>query len=112
MRFNGLLQLEGFSCQLKLMSTSVLSAEGGPNPDMNLNLAQVLEQCRNKNMPKAAVEAAIRSAVGRRPTDTHANERTTERQVLLDVDLLAGWRPLLQNTNPSFVSYLSMETVQ
>uniref|UniRef100_G3NVP7 Translational activator of cytochrome c oxidase 1 n=1 Tax=Gasterosteus aculeatus aculeatus TaxID=481459 RepID=G3NVP7_GASAC len=62
------------------MLIKIAVKEGGPNPDMNLNLAQVLEQCRNKNMPKAAVEAAIRSAVGRRPTDTHANERTTERQ--------------------------------
>lgn len=33
---------------------------------MNINLAQVLEQCRSKNMPKASIEAAIKSAVGQR----------------------------------------------
>lgn len=40
------------------------SAEGGSNPDMNLNLAHILEQCRGKNMPKASIEAAIKSVVG------------------------------------------------
>lgn len=39
-------------------------AEGGSNPDMNLNLAHILEQCRSKNMPKVSIEAAIKSAVG------------------------------------------------
>ncbi|XP_054623051.1 translational activator of cytochrome c oxidase 1 isoform X2 [Dunckerocampus dactyliophorus] len=36
--------------------------EGGPNPDMNVNLANILEQCRNKNIPKASIEAAIKNA--------------------------------------------------
>lgn len=40
------------------------SAEGGPNPDLNLNLAHVVEQCRSKNMPKASIDAVIKSAVG------------------------------------------------
>ncbi|XP_077407905.1 translational activator of cytochrome c oxidase 1 [Vanacampus margaritifer] len=35
--------------------------EGGPNPDMNLNLAHLLEQCRNKNIPKATIENAIKN---------------------------------------------------
>jgi len=42
----------------------VSSAEGGANPDMNLNLAQIVEQCRNNNLPKATIEAAIKNAVG------------------------------------------------
>ena len=42
----------------------VVFAEGGSsNPDLNLALAHVIEQCRNKNMPKASVEAIIKSAV-------------------------------------------------
>ncbi|XP_076008077.1 translational activator of cytochrome c oxidase 1 [Genypterus blacodes] len=36
--------------------------DGGPNPDFNINLAHVLEQCRSKNMPKASIEIAIKSA--------------------------------------------------
>lgn len=33
---------------------------------MNTTLAQVLEQCRSKNMPRATIESAIKSAVGQR----------------------------------------------
>lgn len=38
-------------------------AEGGPNPEFNVSLAQLLEQCRNKNLPKATIEGAIKGAV-------------------------------------------------
>lgn len=41
----------------------ISSTEGGANPDMNINLAQILDQCRSKNMPKASIETAIKSAV-------------------------------------------------
>ncbi|XP_005994667.1 translational activator of cytochrome c oxidase 1 [Latimeria chalumnae] len=34
--------------------------EGGPNPDSNVQLANIIEQCRAKNMPKASIEAAIK----------------------------------------------------
>uniref|UniRef100_A0A8C8SPY4 Translational activator of cytochrome c oxidase 1 n=1 Tax=Pelusios castaneus TaxID=367368 RepID=A0A8C8SPY4_9SAUR len=34
--------------------------EGGPNPDYNTNLANIIEQCRSKCMPKASIEAAIK----------------------------------------------------
>ncbi|XP_032636758.1 translational activator of cytochrome c oxidase 1 [Chelonoidis abingdonii] len=34
--------------------------EGGPNPDLNTNLASIIEQCRSKSMPKASIEAAIK----------------------------------------------------
>ncbi|KAM7381710.1 hypothetical protein PAMA_012516 [Pampus argenteus] len=37
--------------------------EGGSNPDLNINLAQVLEQCRRRNMPKASIETAIKTAI-------------------------------------------------
>ncbi|KAI9536738.1 hypothetical protein NQZ68_031813 [Dissostichus eleginoides] len=36
--------------------------EGGTNPAMNVNLANVLEQCRSKNMPKTSIEAIIKTA--------------------------------------------------
>ncbi|NXK47350.1 TACO1 oxidase, partial [Chauna torquata] len=36
--------------------------EGGPDPALNTQLANVVEQCRAKNMPKASIEAAIRGA--------------------------------------------------
>lgn len=36
--------------------------EGGPNPEFNLNLANILEQCRSNNMPKASIEAALKNA--------------------------------------------------
>nr|XP_028559315.1 translational activator of cytochrome c oxidase 1 [Podarcis muralis]XP_028559316.1 translational activator of cytochrome c oxidase 1 [Podarcis muralis]XP_028559317.1 translational activator of cytochrome c oxidase 1 [Podarcis muralis] len=33
--------------------------EGGPNPELNTNLANIIEQCRSKSMPKASIEAAL-----------------------------------------------------
>ncbi|XP_028674682.1 translational activator of cytochrome c oxidase 1-like [Erpetoichthys calabaricus] len=34
--------------------------DGGANPEFNQHLANVIEQCRAKNMPKASIEAAIK----------------------------------------------------
>ncbi|XP_012299246.1 translational activator of cytochrome c oxidase 1 [Aotus nancymaae] len=34
--------------------------EGGPNPELNSNLANVLEVCRSKHMPKSTIEAALK----------------------------------------------------
>ncbi|XP_057682396.1 translational activator of cytochrome c oxidase 1 [Corythoichthys intestinalis] len=48
--------------------------EGGPNPDMNANLAQLLEQCRNKNIPKASIETAIKNAEKAKPASQHMFE--------------------------------------
>ncbi|NWW76838.1 TACO1 oxidase, partial [Climacteris rufus] len=36
--------------------------EGGPDPSLNPSLANVVEQCRARNMPKASIEAALRGA--------------------------------------------------
>nr|XP_006638219.1 PREDICTED: translational activator of cytochrome c oxidase 1 [Lepisosteus oculatus]XP_015217343.1 PREDICTED: translational activator of cytochrome c oxidase 1 [Lepisosteus oculatus] len=36
--------------------------EGGANPDFNAQLANIIEQCRSKNMPKASIEAAVKGA--------------------------------------------------
>lgn len=40
-----------------------LLAEGGSNPEFNVALAQVIEQCRNKSVPKATIDQAIKGAV-------------------------------------------------
>ncbi|NXJ86810.1 TACO1 oxidase, partial [Trogon melanurus] len=42
----------------------VAAREGGPDPALNPQLANVVEQCRAKNMPKASIESAIHGAVG------------------------------------------------
>ncbi|XP_003786256.1 translational activator of cytochrome c oxidase 1 [Otolemur garnettii] len=34
--------------------------EGGPNPELNSNLANILEVCRSKHMPKSTIEAALK----------------------------------------------------
>ncbi|XP_062859943.1 translational activator of cytochrome c oxidase 1 [Trichomycterus rosablanca] len=44
------------------MLIRVAVREGGSNPEYNISLAQLVEQCRNKNLPKATVEAAIKGA--------------------------------------------------
>ncbi|XP_039190856.1 translational activator of cytochrome c oxidase 1 isoform X2 [Crotalus tigris] len=36
--------------------------EGGPNPHLNTNLANIIEVCRRKNMPKNSIETAISGA--------------------------------------------------
>lgn len=48
--------------------------EGGPNPEFNLNLAHLMEQCRNNNLPKASVEAAIKAAEKAKPASQHMVE--------------------------------------
>ncbi|XP_060795496.1 translational activator of cytochrome c oxidase 1 [Neoarius graeffei] len=44
------------------MLIRVAVREGGPNPEYNVTLAQLIEQCRNKNLPKTTIEAAIKGA--------------------------------------------------
>ncbi|XP_028825684.1 translational activator of cytochrome c oxidase 1 [Denticeps clupeoides] len=44
------------------MMIRIAVKEGGPNPDFNLNLAHLIEQCRSKSFPKATIEAAIKGA--------------------------------------------------
>ncbi|KAJ8284325.1 hypothetical protein COCON_G00031750 [Conger conger] len=36
--------------------------EGGPNPNTNLQLANLVERCRSLNIPKASIETAIKGA--------------------------------------------------
>ncbi|KAM4715002.1 translational activator of cytochrome c oxidase 1 [Anableps anableps] len=48
--------------------------EGGSNPELNINLAHLVEQCRSKNMPKASIDAAIKSAEKAKPASQHMFE--------------------------------------
>lgn len=48
--------------------------EGGPNPEFNVPLAHVMEQCRGKNMPKASVDAAIKGAEKAKAGTQHTYE--------------------------------------
>ncbi|XP_066219150.1 translational activator of cytochrome c oxidase 1 isoform X1 [Saccopteryx leptura] len=42
------------------LSIRLAVREGGPNPELNSNLAHVLEMCRNKQMPKSTIEASLK----------------------------------------------------
>ncbi|XP_078079848.1 translational activator of cytochrome c oxidase 1 [Mustelus asterias] len=42
--------------------------EGGSNPEFNTQLANVIEQCRAKNMPKVSIEAAVKGAKSKTST--------------------------------------------
>ncbi|KAJ8364422.1 hypothetical protein SKAU_G00132530 [Synaphobranchus kaupii] len=44
------------------MMIRVAVREGGPNPNFNVQLANLIEQCRSRNMPKASIDAAIKGA--------------------------------------------------
>lgn len=46
------------------MSSFIFSiSEGGPNPELNSNLANILEVCRSKHMPKSTIEASLKMEV-------------------------------------------------
>ncbi|XP_073438512.1 translational activator of cytochrome c oxidase 1 [Dendrobates tinctorius] len=50
------------------MMIKVAVREGGPNPDFNPLLYQLVEQGRQRNMPKASIEAAIKGVDKSKPT--------------------------------------------
>ncbi|XP_031700117.1 translational activator of cytochrome c oxidase 1 [Anarrhichthys ocellatus] len=70
------------------MMIKIAVKEGGSNPDMNVNLAHILEQCRSKNMPKVAVEAAIKSAEKAKPASQHMFEARGPGGCLLLIEVL------------------------
>lgn len=70
------------------MMIRIAVKEGGSNPDMNLNLAHILEQCRAKNMPKASIEAAIKSAEKAKPASQHMFEARGPGGCLLLIEIL------------------------
>ncbi|XP_037134899.1 translational activator of cytochrome c oxidase 1 [Syngnathus acus] len=71
-----------------VMMIKVAVKEGGPNPDMNVNLAQLLEQCRNKNVPKASIETAIKNAEKSKPASQHTFEARGPGGCLLLIEVL------------------------
>lgn len=42
------------------LSIRLAVKEGGPNPGLNSNLANILEVCRSKHMPKSTIEASLK----------------------------------------------------
>ncbi|CAL9699120.1 unnamed protein product [Knipowitschia caucasica] len=70
------------------MMIKIAVKDGGANPELNLNLAHLLEQCRNKNMPKASVEAAIKSAEKAKPASQQMLEVRGAGGYLLLVEVL------------------------
>ncbi|XP_018517143.1 LOW QUALITY PROTEIN: translational activator of cytochrome c oxidase 1 [Lates calcarifer] len=70
------------------MMIRIAVKEGGSNPDLNMNLAHILEQCRNKNMPKASIEAAIKSAEKAKPATQHMFEARGPGGCLLLIEVL------------------------
>ncbi|CAI5658955.1 translational activator of cytochrome c oxidase 1 [Oreochromis niloticus] len=70
------------------MMIRIAVKEGGSNPELNLNLAHILEQCRSKNMPKASIDAAIKSAEKAKPASQHMFEARGPGGCLLLVEVL------------------------
>lgn len=70
------------------MMIRIAVKEGGSNPDRNLNLAQILDQCRRKNMPKAAIETAIKNAEKAKQMSQHMFEARGPGGCLLLVEVL------------------------
>ncbi|XP_030257326.1 translational activator of cytochrome c oxidase 1 [Sparus aurata] len=68
------------------MMIRIAVREGGPNPEMNINLAQILEQCRSKNMPKASIETAMKAAG--KPAHQHMFEARGPGGCLLLIEAL------------------------
>ncbi|CAJ1081097.1 translational activator of cytochrome c oxidase 1 [Xyrichtys novacula] len=66
----------------------VLFAEGGPNPDSNLNLAQILERCKAVHMPKSTIEAALKPAEKSKPVSQHMLEARGPGGCLLLIEVL------------------------
>ncbi|KAK7134408.1 hypothetical protein R3I93_017731 [Phoxinus phoxinus] len=61
--------------------------EGGPNPEFNVALAQLIEQCRNKNLPKATIEGAIKGSKSK-PVGQYLYEATGPGGCTLLIDVL------------------------
>uniref|UniRef100_A0A8P4FXB2 Translational activator of cytochrome c oxidase 1 n=1 Tax=Dicentrarchus labrax TaxID=13489 RepID=A0A8P4FXB2_DICLA len=70
------------------MMIRIAVKEGGPNPDMNINLAHILEQCKSRNMPKASIESAIKSAEKAKGGSQHMYEARGPGGCLLLIELL------------------------
>uniref|UniRef100_A0A3P9JFI0 Translational activator of cytochrome c oxidase 1 n=1 Tax=Oryzias latipes TaxID=8090 RepID=A0A3P9JFI0_ORYLA len=70
------------------MMIRIAVKEGGSNPDLNVNLAHILEQCRSKNMPKASIDAAVKSAEKAKPALQHMLEARGPGGCVLLIEVL------------------------
>ncbi|KAJ7984442.1 hypothetical protein DPEC_G00354880 [Dallia pectoralis] len=61
---------------------------GSSNPEFNVALANVVEQCREKNMPKASIEAAIKGAEKSKTGTQHTYEARGPAGYMLLIDIL------------------------
>ncbi|XP_040290913.1 translational activator of cytochrome c oxidase 1 [Bufo bufo] len=78
------------------MMIKVAVREGGPHPDFNPQLYQLVEQGRQRNMPKASIEVAIKGADKCKPTSYALYQARGPGGCSLIIELLTD------NTNRSF----------
>ncbi|KAM9296370.1 translational activator of cytochrome c oxidase 1 [Gastrophryne carolinensis] len=78
------------------MMIKVAVKEGGPNPDLNPYLFNLVEQCRQRNMPKTSIEAAIKGAEKSKPASYAFFQARGPGGASLLIELLTD------NTNRSF----------
>ncbi|KAM5135560.1 translational activator of cytochrome c oxidase 1 [Mantella aurantiaca] len=78
------------------MMIKVAVREGGSNPDFNTHLHNLYEQCRQRNMPKSSIEAAIKGADKSKSTSYALLQARGPGGASLLIELLTD------NTNRSF----------
>ncbi|KAM3922619.1 translational activator of cytochrome c oxidase 1 [Leptodactylus fuscus] len=78
------------------MMIKVAVKEAGPNPDFNPFLYQLVEQARQRNMPKSSIEAAIKGEEKSKPTSYALYQARGPGGCSLIIELLTD------NTNRSF----------
>ncbi|XP_061765481.1 translational activator of cytochrome c oxidase 1 isoform X2 [Nerophis ophidion] len=71
------------------MMIKVAVKEGGANPDMNVNLANIIEQCKNKNIPKVSIETAIKNAEKGKSATPHIFEARGPGGFFLIIEVLS-----------------------
>ncbi|XP_061823813.1 translational activator of cytochrome c oxidase 1 [Nerophis lumbriciformis] len=71
------------------MMIKVAVKEGGANPDRNVNLANIVEQCKNRNVPKASIETAIKNAEKGKAASPHMFEARGPAGCFLLIEVLS-----------------------
>ncbi|NP_001297866.1 translational activator of cytochrome c oxidase 1 [Esox lucius] len=74
--------------RLAMMIRIAVKEGGSSNPEFNIALANVVEQCRGKNMPKASIEAAIKGAEKSKAGTQHTYEARGPGGCMLLIDIL------------------------
>ncbi|CAI9535991.1 unnamed protein product [Staurois parvus] len=78
------------------MMIKVAVKEGGPNPELNPHLYNLVEQCRQRNIPKTSIEVAIKGADKSKPASYALFQARGPGGASLLIELLTD------NTNRSF----------